>query len=111
MSQRQQIEVPRKGRAGPGSAVPCGPGSPCASRLEELEREHRERLQEMEREHERERREMETQREQMLKEEVQHAAQGEYWLNYKDNITMLWSLLIMSILLRAVSLTPSLSRQ
>ncbi|XP_053086091.1 TRIO and F-actin-binding protein [Pangasianodon hypophthalmus] len=76
MSLRQQIEVLRKGRAASKSAVSCGPGSPCASRLEELEREHRGRLQEMERVHEREMREMETQREQMLREEAHHAAQA-----------------------------------
>lgn len=81
--------MPRTDRAGYGSAVPCGPGSPCASRLEELEREHRKRLQEMEREHEGERKEMETQREQMLKKEAHHAAQGEHWLNYKENRTLL----------------------
>ncbi|XP_060755096.1 TRIO and F-actin-binding protein [Neoarius graeffei] len=75
-SLKQEIEVPRTDRAGYGSAVPCGPGSPCASRLEELEREHRKRLQEMEREHEGERKEMETQREQMLKKEAHHAAQA-----------------------------------
>ncbi|XP_058237208.1 TRIO and F-actin-binding protein isoform X2 [Hemibagrus wyckioides] len=73
---RQQTEVMRKCRAGPGSALPCGPGSLCASRLEELEREHRERLQEMERTHERDRRQLETQREQMLRDEAQHAAKA-----------------------------------
>lgn len=81
------MEVPRKGSAASGSALSCGPGSLCASRLEELEGEHRERLQEMERAHERERRELEMQREQMLREEVQQAAQGEYRL-YKDDITV-----------------------
>lgn len=75
----------RRGRAGAGSEVPCGPGSPCGSKLEELQREHRERLQEMERAHERERREMETLREQMLREEALHAAQGQSWL-HKDDI-------------------------
>lgn len=63
--------------SGSGSALPCGPGSPCTSRLEELETEHRKRLQEMERTHKQERREMEAQREQMLREEAQRAAQGE----------------------------------
>lgn len=77
----------RKGLAGSGSAVPCGLGSPCALRLEELEREHRERLQEMERAHESEKREMETQREQMLREEAHHAAQGECCL-HKDDLTV-----------------------
>ncbi|XP_053332506.1 TRIO and F-actin-binding protein [Clarias gariepinus] len=71
LSLRREVEVLRN-----GSAVPCGPGSSCASRLEVLEREHRERLQEMERAHERQRREMETQREQMLQEEARHAAQA-----------------------------------
>ncbi|XP_047658861.1 TRIO and F-actin-binding protein isoform X2 [Tachysurus fulvidraco] len=73
---RQKTEVPRKGSADSGSVLPCGPGSLCASRLEELEGEHRERLQELERAHERERRELEMQREQMLREEVQQAAQA-----------------------------------
>ncbi|XP_053471895.1 TRIO and F-actin-binding protein [Ictalurus furcatus] len=76
VSLRQKIEALREARAGSGSAVPCGPGSPCASRLEELEREYCESLQEMERVHERERREMEARREQMLREEARHAAQA-----------------------------------
>ncbi|KAK3510874.1 hypothetical protein QTP70_022831 [Hemibagrus guttatus] len=76
MPLRQQMEVTRKCRARSGSELPCGPGSLCASRLEELEREHRVRLQEMERAHERDRRELETQREQMLRDEAQHAAKA-----------------------------------
>ncbi|KAI4880087.1 hypothetical protein NFI96_025383, partial [Prochilodus magdalenae] len=75
LSLREQIEALRKGRIGAGLVVPCGPESPCASRLEQIEREHRERLQELEREHARERREMEREREQLLKEEAQNAAQ------------------------------------
>lgn len=81
MSLRQEIQVPHKGRAGSGSPVVCGPGSPCAIRVEEMEKEHRERLQEMERAHERKMREMDTQREQMLREEAHHAAQGDYCLH------------------------------
>lgn len=80
---RQQGETPRKGRA--GSAVPCSPGSPCASRLEEMEREHGERLQDMERAHVMERREMKAQREQMLRQEAHHAAQGESCLLKDDH--------------------------
>lgn len=97
LSPGQQNQVVRKGRAGAGSAVPCGPGSPCASKLEELEREHKERLQEMEKAHERERREVETQREQMLREEALHAVQGQYWL-HKDDITVLWRFLMFCVL-------------
>ncbi|XP_062866569.1 TRIO and F-actin-binding protein isoform X2 [Trichomycterus rosablanca] len=73
-SSRQQVEELREGRIEPGAPGQCGPGSRCASRLEQMEREHREKLQEMEREQERERREMERRRDQMLKEEAQHAA-------------------------------------
>uniref|UniRef100_A0A3B4CGG8 PH domain-containing protein n=1 Tax=Pygocentrus nattereri TaxID=42514 RepID=A0A3B4CGG8_PYGNA len=75
LSLRQQVEALRKGRIGGGPIVPCGPDTPCASKLEQIEREHRERLQEMEREHERERREMEREKERLLKEEAQNAIQ------------------------------------
>ncbi|XP_066516682.1 TRIO and F-actin-binding protein isoform X2 [Hoplias malabaricus] len=76
LSLRQQIEALRKSRTGAGRSVLCGPDAPCASRLEQIEREHRERLQEMEKEHERQRRVMEVEREQLLKEEAQSAAQA-----------------------------------
>ncbi|XP_017571969.1 TRIO and F-actin-binding protein [Pygocentrus nattereri] len=76
LSLRQQVEALRKGRIGGGPIVPCGPDTPCASKLEQIEREHRERLQEMEREHERERREMEREKERLLKEEAQNAIQA-----------------------------------
>lgn len=83
VSLRQQGETPRNGRGGP--AVPCRPGSPCAPRLEEMEREHDGRLQDMERAHVTEKREMKAQREQMLREEAHHAAQGECCLLKDDH--------------------------
>ncbi|XP_072513627.1 TRIO and F-actin-binding protein isoform X2 [Salminus brasiliensis] len=76
LSLRQQIEDLRKGRIESRPGITCGPDAPCASRLEQIMREHRERLQEMEREHDRERTEMEKEREQQLKEEAQNAAQA-----------------------------------
>ncbi|XP_077101904.1 uncharacterized protein triobpa isoform X2 [Siphateles boraxobius] len=72
MSLRQQIEALREVRVG----GLCAPDAPCALRLEEMEREHRERMTEIHNEHERERREMERDKQRLLQEEAKNTVQA-----------------------------------
>lgn len=78
VSLRQQIEALRQVRVAAGVAGLCGPDAPCALRLEQMEREHRERLKEIHNEHERERREMERDKQRLLQEEAKNTVQGQY---------------------------------
>lgn len=76
VSLRQQIESLRQVRVAAGVAGLCGPDAPCALRLEQMEREHRERLKEIHNEHERERREMERDKQRLLQEEAKNTVQA-----------------------------------
>ncbi|XP_043104971.1 TRIO and F-actin-binding protein isoform X3 [Puntigrus tetrazona] len=73
VSLRQQVEALRQVRAGAGV---CGPDAPCAVKLEQMEKDHRERLQKIHGEHERERREMERDKQRLLQEEAKNAVQA-----------------------------------
>jgi len=74
VSLRQQIEALRQVRVG---VSVCGPDAPCALKLEQMEKEHRERLQKIHDEHERECREIETDKQRLLQEEAKNAVQGQ----------------------------------
>lgn len=74
VSLRQQIEALRQVRK---AASICGPDAPCALKLDQMEKEHRERLQKIHDEHERERREMERDKQRLLQEEAKNAVQGQ----------------------------------
>ncbi len=69
VSLRQQVEALRQ-------VCVCAPDAPCALKLEQMEKEHRERLQKIHDEHERERREMERDKQRLLQEEAKNAVQG-----------------------------------
>ncbi|XP_042619324.1 TRIO and F-actin-binding protein-like isoform X2 [Cyprinus carpio] len=73
VSLRQQIEALRQVRVG---VSVCGPDAPCALKLEQMEKEHRERLQKIHDEHERECREIETDKQRLLQEEAKNAVQA-----------------------------------
>lgn len=73
MSLRRQIDGVRQGRVAAGV---CGPDAPCALKLEQVEREHKERLQKILEEHERDRREMEREKQRLLQEEAHNTVQG-----------------------------------
>ncbi|XP_050961790.1 myosin phosphatase Rho-interacting protein [Labeo rohita] len=73
VSLRQQIEALRQVRK---AASICGPDAPCALKLDQMEKEHRERLQKIHDEHERERREMERDKQRLLQEEAKNAVQA-----------------------------------
>ncbi|KAI7811184.1 putative TRIO and F-actin-binding protein-like [Triplophysa rosa] len=73
VSLRQHISALRQGRMAAGV---CGPDAPCALKLEQVEREHKERLQEILKEHERERREMEREKQRLLQEEAHNTVQA-----------------------------------
>ncbi|KAK2909327.1 hypothetical protein Q8A67_005164 [Cirrhinus molitorella] len=73
VSLRQQIEALRQVRVAAGV---CGPDAPCALKLEQMEKEHRERLQKIHDEHEREHREMERDKQRLLQEEAKNAVQA-----------------------------------
>uniref|UniRef100_A0A673G6K4 TRIO and F-actin binding protein a n=1 Tax=Sinocyclocheilus rhinocerous TaxID=307959 RepID=A0A673G6K4_9TELE len=73
VSLRQQIEALRQVRVAAGV---CDPDAPCALKLEQMEKEHRERLQKIHDEHERERREMERDKHRLLQEEAKNAVQA-----------------------------------
>ncbi|XP_067298697.1 TRIO and F-actin-binding protein isoform X2 [Pseudorasbora parva] len=76
VSLRLQIESLRQVRVASGVSGLCGPDAPCALRLEQMEREHRERLKEIHNEHERERREMERDKQRLLQEEAKNTVQA-----------------------------------
>ncbi|XP_059408906.1 TRIO and F-actin-binding protein-like [Carassius carassius] len=73
VSLRQQIEALRQVRV---RASVCGPDAPCAFKLEQMEKKHRERLQRIHDEHERECREIETDKQRLLQEEAKNAVQA-----------------------------------
>ncbi|XP_052462414.1 TRIO and F-actin-binding protein isoform X1 [Carassius gibelio] len=73
VSLRQQIEALRQVRV---RASVCGPDAPCALKLEQMEKEHRERLQKIHDEHERDCREIETEKQRLLQEEAKNAVQA-----------------------------------
>ncbi|XP_056619048.1 TRIO and F-actin-binding protein isoform X2 [Triplophysa dalaica] len=76
VSLRQHINALRQGRMAAVAAGVCGPDAPCALKLEQVEREHKERLQEILKEHERERREMEREKQRILQEEAHNTVQA-----------------------------------
>ncbi|KAG1955990.1 TRIO and F-actin-binding protein [Pimephales promelas] len=75
-SLRQQIEALREVRVAAGVGGLCAPDAPCALRLEQMEREHRERMTEIHNEHERERRELERDKQRLLQEEAKNTLQA-----------------------------------
>lgn len=59
-----------------GTLEGCVPGSACASRLEQMEREHREKVRELEERQERERRESDRRMDQTFREEAQRTVES-----------------------------------
>uniref|UniRef100_A0A671KSG5 TRIO and F-actin binding protein a n=1 Tax=Sinocyclocheilus anshuiensis TaxID=1608454 RepID=A0A671KSG5_9TELE len=105
VSLRQQIEALHQVRVAAGV---CDPDAPCALKLEQMEKEHRETLQKIHDEHERERREMERDKQRLLQEEAKNAVQEPHGETHQSVIQLISAWPCVSIRRESLSLQQEL---